>query len=81
MELPIQCIAGYHTGVDYASSSGAAIYAIDGGQMYRGCSNQMLGTRNNDYGYVAIVEHSNGIKSVYAHMSGGPAACNYNTYY
>lgn len=73
--------SGYHTGIDYAGSSGAAIFAIDGGQMYRGCSNQMLGTRGNDYGYVAIVEHSNGTKSVYAHMSGGPAACNYNTYY
>ncbi len=73
--------SGYHGGIDYASSNGQPIFAIDGGQMYRGCSNQMLGTRNNDYGYVAIVEHSNGVKSIYAHMSGGPATCNYNTYY
>lgn len=73
--------SGYHMGIDYASNSGAPIYAIDDGQMYRGCSNQLLGTSNNGYGYVAIVEHSNGTKSVYAHMSGGPAACNYNTYY
>lgn len=73
--------SGYHMGIDYAGSSGSAIFAIDGGKMYRGCSNQMLGTKRNDYGYVAIVEHSNGTKSVYAHMSGGPAACNYNTYY
>ena len=73
--------SGYHPGIDYAISSGSAIYAIDNGYMYRGCSNQMLGTSNNAYGYVAIVEHSNGTKSVYAHMSGGPASCNYNTYY
>lgn len=73
--------SGYHRGIDYATSKGSPIFAIDGGQMYRGCSNQMLGTRNNDYGYVAIVEHANGAKSVYAHMSGGPSACNYNTYY
>lgn len=73
-------MSGYHMGIDYASASGAPIFAIDSGQMYRGCSNQMLGTSNNAYGYVAIVEHSNGTKSVYAHMSGGPAACNYNTY-
>lgn len=72
--------SGYHPGIDYAAPSGQPIFAIDDGQMYRGCSNQMLGTRDNAYGYVAIVEHSNGIKSIYAHMSGGPAACNYNTY-
>jgi len=74
-------ISGFHPGIDYATSAGAPIFAIDSGYMYRGCSDQMLGTRNNAYGYVAVVEHSNGIKSVYAHMSGGPASCNYNTYY
>lgn len=73
--------SGRHPGIDYATSSGSPIFAIDNGYMYRGCSNQMLGTSNNAYGFVAIVEHSNGIKSIYAHMSGGPAACNYNTYY
>lgn len=72
---------GYHPGVDYATNQGAPIYAISGGFLYRGCSNQMLGTSNNEYGYVAIVEHANGVRSVYAHMSGGPAQCSYNTYY
>lgn len=72
---------GFHPGMDFAISSGSPIFAIDNGYMYRGCSNQMLGTSNNAYGYVAIVEHSNGTKSVYAHMSGGPSACNFNTYY
>ncbi len=72
---------GYHPGIDYAGPAGAPIFAIASGHMYRGCSNQMLGTSRNEYGYVAIIEHSNGTKSVYAHMSGGPAACNYNTYY
>lgn len=73
--------SGYHPGTDYATGEGAPIFAIDGGYMYRGCSDTMLGTSDNAYGYVAIVEHSNGMKSVYAHMSGGPSACNYNTYY
>lgn len=73
--------SGYHGGIDYASSSGSPIFAIRDGYLYRGCSNAMLGTRNNAYGYVAIVEHSNGMRSVYAHMSGGPPECNYNTYY
>lgn len=72
---------GYHPGTDYATSSGAPIFAIDSGYLYRGCSDQMLGTTDNAYGYVAIVEHANGAKSVYAHMSGGPAQCNYNTWY
>lgn len=71
---------GYHPGIDYSPGSGA-IYAIDSGYLYRGCSDQMLGTRKNEYGYVAIVEHSAGHVSIYAHMSGGPAACNYNTYW
>lgn len=73
--------SGYHPGTDYAIASGSPIFAIDSGNMYRGCSDQMLGTTNNAYGYVAIVEHSSGVLSVYAHMSGGPAECNYNTYY
>lgn len=74
--------SGYHPGTDYATNSGAPIFAIDSGNLYRGCSDQLLGTRSdNAYGYVAIVEHASGVVSVYAHMSGGPGACNYNTYY
>lgn len=61
---------GWHPGTDYAANTGAPIYAIDSGMMYRGCSQEMLGTWA--YGYVAIVEHSNGSRSIYAHMSGGP---------
>jgi len=73
--------SGHHPGVDYAGPSGTPISAIDDGYMYRGCSNQILGTSNNAYGYVAIVEHSSGAISIYAHMSGGPSGCSYNTYY
>jgi septal ring factor EnvC (AmiA/AmiB activator) len=72
---------GYHPGVDYAGPSGTQISAIRSGYLYRGCSNDLLGTSNNAYGYVAVVEHSNGTISVYAHMTGGPSSCSYNTYY
>lgn len=72
--------SGYHSGIDYLPGGGA-VYSIDDGYLYRGCSNQMLGTSNNAYGYVAIVQHADGHVSVYAHMSGGPADCNYNTFY
>jgi septal ring factor EnvC (AmiA/AmiB activator) len=74
-------IKGYHPGIDYAGPAGTPISAIRPGYMYRGCSNQLLGTSNNAYGYVAIVEHEDGTISVYAHMTGGPSSCNYNTYY
>lgn len=74
-------VRGYHPGTDYAGPAGSPIFAIRSGYLYRGCSNQMLGTYNNEYGYVAVIEHSDGTRSVYAHMSGGPPACNYNTYY
>ncbi|HEX9595185.1 MAG TPA: hypothetical protein VF996_03600 [Candidatus Saccharimonadales bacterium] len=70
---------GTHPGIDYAPGNGA-IYAIDSGYLYRGCSNDMLNTSGNDYGYVAIVDHGNGHTSIYAHLAGGPSACNYNTF-
>ena len=69
---------GQHSGIDYAAPNGTAVRAISGGYMYRGCSDAILGTAGNDYGYVAIVEHDNGAMSIYAHMSGGPAECDYN---
>ena len=61
---------GWHPGTDYAASTGTPIFAIADGMMYRGCSQQLLGTWA--YGYVAIIEHGNGTRSIYAHMSGGP---------
>lgn len=61
---------GYHPGTDYAAITGTPIFAIADGMMYRGCSQQLLGTWA--YGYVAIIEHGNGTRSIYAHMSGGP---------
>lgn len=73
-------ISGRHPGIDYAPGNGA-IRAIDGGMLYRGCSNALLGTSTNPYGYVAIVDHGGGKTSVYAHMAGGPSSCSYNTYY
>ncbi len=72
---------GYHPGTDYAGPQGTQISAIRSGYLYRGCSNDLLGTSNNAYGYVAVVEHSDGSIAIYAHMTGGPSRCNYNTYY
>lgn len=68
---------GYHPGVDYAGPVGTPIRAINDGYMYRGCSNELLGTWSNAYGHVAVIEHSDGSVSIYAHMTDGPSACNY----
>lgn len=74
-------VSGYHPGIDYAAPQGTQIRAARGGYLYRGCSNDLLGTSTNPYGYVAIVEHSDGSIAIYAHMTGGPSKCSYNTYY
>src|SRR5690606_3308919 len=73
--------SGYHPGIDYAAPIGTQIRAARGGYLYRGCSNDLLRTSKNQYGYVAIVEHSDGSIAIYAHMTGGPPACSYNTYH
>lgn len=69
---------GYHPGIDYAAAKGTQIRAIKSGYMYRGCSDDLLRTSGNDYGYVAIVEHGDGSIAIYAHMTGGPAKCDYS---
>lgn len=69
---------GWHPGVDYAGPYNSPIYAIDDGDMYRGCSTDILMTSRNYYGYVAIVEHDNGIISIYAHLSDAPQACDFS---
>jgi septal ring factor EnvC (AmiA/AmiB activator) len=69
--------SGHHSGIDYAAPEGTQIRAAKSGYLYRGCSKDVLSTSTNAYGYVAIVEHSDGSIAIYAHMTGGPAACNY----
>lgn len=64
---------GYHPGIDYAAGYATPVRAIQAGNMYRGCSANLLGTPA--YGYAAIVEQSDGTIALYAHMSGGPSGC------
>lgn len=61
-------ISGHHPGVDYAAGTGTPIYAIADGYMYRACSQQLLGTWA--YGYAAVIDHGNGVVSIYGHMNG-----------
>lgn len=59
-------ISGHHPGVDYAAPTGTPIYAVAPGMMWRGSSEQLLGTWA--YGNVAIIEMNNGVRMIYAHM-------------
>lgn len=71
---------GYHPGIDYGPGSGTPIYAAASGTLYRGCTSQVLGIGGNAYGYMALIDHGNGIQTVYGHMQAGPdgGACNYS---
>lgn len=60
---PIYNTRRMHTGVDYAASSGTPIKATRGGRV-------ILAKYNSSYGNYIIVDHGNGISSLYAHMSG-----------
>ncbi len=56
---------GYHTGIDYAGVSGRPVRAVaDGEIVWRGCK----GSCNLNYGYYVMIQHTNGIISLYAHM-------------
>lgn len=71
---------GFHSGIDYDPGHGAPVKAVADGILYRGCQRSVLGySYGNGLGYMAIIDHGNGLKSVYAHMVAGPdgGACNY----
>lgn len=71
---------GYHPGTDYAASMGTPLRAVADGVLYRGCTSAIFGSGyGNAYGYVAVIDHGNGLQSLYGHMMAGSdgAACNY----
>jgi murein DD-endopeptidase MepM/ murein hydrolase activator NlpD len=53
----------YHRALDIANSIGTPIYAADGGYVaYAGWSNV-------GYGYMILIEHGNGFRTLYGHLS------------
>lgn len=52
----------FHTGVDFAGSSGSSIKAADSGKV-------IFSGWNGNYGNCIIVSHGNGIETLYAHNS------------
>lgn len=51
-----------HTGIDLPAPKGTSIYAIDDGKV-------ILSRRYGSYGECVIIDHGNGISSLYAHQS------------
>lgn len=60
---PISGEVKMHTGIDYASPQGTGIKATRGGKV-------IVRQYNSSYGNYIIIDHGNGISSLYAHMSG-----------
>jgi septal ring factor EnvC (AmiA/AmiB activator) len=61
--------AAGHDGVDYGAGAGTAIKAVEGGTLYKGWSDALLG--HWYFGCMAMIEHSDGLISIYAHMEAG----------
>ncbi|MCL9660463.1 peptidoglycan DD-metalloendopeptidase family protein [Paenibacillus hunanensis] len=53
-----------HTGIDLAAAQGTPIYAADGGTV-------VVASWMNGYGNVVIIDHGNGIQTLYAHIRDG----------
>ena len=61
---PFKEYRGYysHKGVDIATNKGTAIYAVQDGTV-------LTAGWHDDYGYHVIINHGNGVKTLYAHAS------------
>jgi murein DD-endopeptidase MepM/ murein hydrolase activator NlpD len=57
---------GYHTGVDYAAPTGTKVVACKGGKVLEAKDGVSFGP---SYGLSVIIDHGQGIKAVYAHLS------------
>lgn len=57
---------GYHTGVDYAAPTGTEVVACKGGKVLEAKDGVSFG---GSYGLAVIIDHGQGMKAVYAHLS------------
>ena len=57
---------GYHVGADYAAPTGTPILAVKDGKVLQARNKTSWGPA---YGIAAIIDHGNGIRAIYAHMS------------
>lgn len=61
--------AAGHDGIDYGVAAGTPIKAVEGGTLYKGWSDALVG--HWYFGCMAMVQHSGGLISIYAHMEPG----------
>lgn len=61
-KAPTKGASTYHKGVDWAISSGSAVYASSGGKVTKA-------GWGSGYGYVVYIDHGNGTETRYAHLS------------
>lgn len=59
---PITGRRTFHDGVDIAANHGTAVYAYSGGRVVEA-------RYNGGYGYNIVIDHGNGLKTRYAHLS------------
>jgi murein DD-endopeptidase MepM/ murein hydrolase activator NlpD len=57
---------GYHVGADYAAPSGTPIVAVKDGKVLEAKNGTTWGAA---YGIAAVIDHGNGLRAIYAHMS------------
>jgi murein DD-endopeptidase MepM/ murein hydrolase activator NlpD len=57
---------GYHVGADYAAPSGTPIVAVKEGKVLEAKNGTSWGAA---YGISVVIDHGNGIRAIYAHMS------------
>ncbi len=60
---PISGTEKFHSGIDLAAPEGTAVFACLGGTV-------LVATTDETYGNYMILQHSGGMQSVYAHLSG-----------
>jgi murein DD-endopeptidase MepM/ murein hydrolase activator NlpD len=57
---------GYHVGADYAAPTGTPIVAVKDGKVLEAKNGTTWGAA---YGIAAVIDHGNGLRAIYAHMS------------
>lgn len=64
--------AGYHLGVDLAAAEGTPVFASDSGTVV------YAGWNDSGYGNLVAIDHNNGNKTIYAHLSSIMVQCGAN---